>query len=386
MLTRQDLERLERETLAPYAAFSAESRGRDHPIAADWLRTEYQRDRDRIIHCVAFRKLEYKTQVYVIHEGDYYRTRLTHTMEVAQIARTLARSLRLNADLTEAVALAHDLGHTPFGHSGEMALHRMMKEAGGFEHNRQGIRVVERLEERYREFPGLNLTWEVREGIAKHRTVYDTPRVEGFEPDLAPTLEAQVVDAADEIAFHHHDLDDALKMTIVSRGDLGEFPWVDALCRELERGEGARVHGLDSFVRFRLIGHMIDLAVRDVLEQTDRNLRGAGVASLAGARAHGARLAEFSPEGEERNRQLGAFLMEKVYQHPRVVRMATKSERFVERLFELYVSAPRQLPLKYQKRISAEGLKTVVADYISGMTDRFCLEEYKRAFLPQATL
>jgi dGTPase len=386
MLTRKDLEQLERETLAPYAALSAETRGREHPIAPDWLRTEYQRDRDRVIHCAAFRKLEYKTQVYVIHEGDYYRTRLTHTMEVAQIARTLARSLRLNPDLTEAVALAHDLGHTPFGHSGETALHRMMEDAGGFEHNRQGIRVVERLEERYREYPGLNLTWEVREGIAKHRTVYDSPRIERFKPDLAPPLEAQVVDIADEIAFNHHDLDDALKMEIVSRADLADISWVDELCRDLEHGERVRTDGLDAFVRFRLIGRMIDSAVQDVLRQTDHNLREARVESLDDVRKRGSRLVSFSDEARARNGQLSAFLMEKVYQHPRVVRMATKSERFVERLFGLYASTPRQLPIKYQKRMPAEGLKSVIADYISGMTDRYCLEEYKRAFLPQITM
>jgi dGTPase len=376
---------MEHDRLAPYAAHSSETRGRDYPIDPDWLRTEYQRDRDRIIHCEAFRKLEYKTQVYVIHEGDYYRTRLTHTMEVAQIARTLARSLQLNPDLTEAVALAHDLGHTPFGHSGEMALHRLMRDAGGFEHNRQGIRVVERLEQRYREYPGLNLTWEVREGIAKHRTVYDSPEIERFESHLAPPLETQIVDMADEIAFNHHDLDDALQMGIVSREDLEQIPWVDRLCRELEGCDGPS-QKLDSFVRFRLIGRMIDLAVTDVLRQTSANIAAADVRTLDDVRRHSARLATFSPEARERNRDLGLFLMDKVYQHPRVVRMATKSEQFIERLFELYHSTPRQLPIKYQKRIPAEGLKNVIADYISGMTDRYCLEEYKRAFLPQAMM
>lgn len=383
MLTRKDFDALERQTLAPYAAFSSETRGREHPIELDWLRSEYQRDRDRIIHSAAFRKLEYKTQVYVIHEGDYYRTRLTHTIEVAQIARTFARSLRLNPDLTEAIALAHDLGHTPFGHSGEAALHRLMKDDGGFEHNRQGIRVVERLEERYRDYPGLNLTWEVREGIAKHRSSYDSPQISRFEPDLAPPLEAQIVDAADEIAFNHHDLDDALKMGIITRSELQEIPWIEAIRQELEPGENATSQELDSATRFRLIGKMIDMTVHDVLEQTDRNIHEAAVETLDDVRRHPGRLVAFSPEVRARHTELCTFLMDKVYQHPRVVRMATKSERFVERLFDLYLTTPRQLPLKYQGRIANEGLKSVIVDYISGMTDHYCLEEYKRAFLPQ---
>jgi dGTPase len=307
-------------------------------------------------------------------------------MEVAQIARTLARSLRLNPDLTEAVALAHDVGHTPFGHSGEAALHRRMADHGGFEHNHQGIRVVERLEERYREFPGLNLTWEVREGIAKHKTVYDSPDVPRFEPHLRPTLEAQLVDLADETAFNHHDLDDALKMGIVARADLEQVPWVDELCRDVERGRESASHAMESFIRFRLIGRMIDLAVRDALDQTERNIRQAGVKTLDDVRAYPERLVSLSAEARERSRRLSAFLLENVYQHPRVVRMTTKSERFIERLFDLYRTTPGQLPIKYQKRVANEGLCRVIADYLSGMTDRYCLEEYKRAFLPQVTV
>jgi dGTPase len=382
MLTREDLERVERETLAPYAAMSAESRGRDHPAKPCPMRTEYQRDRDRVIHCAAFRKLEYKTQVYVIHVGDYYRTRLTHTMEVAQIARTLARSMRLNADLTEAIALAHDLGHTPFGHSGEIALHRLMSGHGGFEHNRQGIRVVELLEERYREFPGLNLTWEVREGIAKHTTVYDSPETGRFDPDLSPSLEAQLVDAADEIAFYHHDLDDALKMGIVTRGDLRRVGWVDEICRREESQNPDRAYGEDRFVRIRLISHMIDLAVRDALERSERNIAQSGAGSIDDVRRAGRRLIEFGPEARERYRELRDFLFESVYRHPSVVRNSAKAVRFIERLFELYRTMPRQLPVKFQARIESEGLERVIADYISGMTDRYCIDEYTRSFLP----
>ena len=383
MQTREELERLEHETLSPYAAFSSETRGREHPGSPCPMRTKFQRDRDRIIHCAAFRKLEYKTQVYVIHEGDYYRTRLTHTMEVAQIARTLARSLRLNGDLTEAVALAHDLGHTPFGHSGEAALHRLMSGHGGFEHNRQSVRVVERLEERYREFPGLNLTWEVREGLAKHRSSYDAPKIERFEPDLAPPLEAQLVDVADEIAYNQHDLDDALKMGIVTRGDLNRVTWVAEVSEGLEESRpSGGSEEFDQFSRSRLIGRLIDMAVRDALGRTERNIEEAGVESLEEVRRCGNRLSAFSPAALERNAQLRAFLQENVYRHPHVVRMTSKAERFIERLFELYLSTPNQLPWKFQKRIESEGRERVIADYVSGMTDRFCIEEYKRAFLP----
>ena len=382
MQLREDYERLERETLAPYAALSAESRGRDHPVAPCPMRTDYQRDRDRVIHCAAFRKLEYKTQVYVIHQDDYYRRRLTHTMEVAQIARALARALRLNVDLAEAVALAHDVGHTPFGHSGEATLHRLLADCGGFEHNNQGVRVVELLEERYAEFPGLNLSWEVREGIAKHKTAYDAPRIPRFEPDLAPPLEAQLVDVADEIAFNHHDLDDALKMGIVSRADLERVPWVDRICRDIENAESTRPPAFDKFHRNRLVGAMIDLAVRDALEQTSRNLAEAAVDSLDAVRAHGKRLAAFSPEALERNHALRGFLGESVYRHPEVAGMASKAERFVERLFELYRAHPGQMPRKFQRRLKIDPLEVVIADHISCMTDRHCIEEYKKAFLP----
>ncbi|MBN1867636.1 deoxyguanosinetriphosphate triphosphohydrolase [Candidatus Sumerlaeota bacterium] len=382
MLTRQDLERIEQETLAPYAALSVESRGRDHRAEPCPMRTEYQRDRDRVIHCAAFRKLEYKTQVYVAHVGDYHRTRLTHTMEVSQIARTFARSLRLNADLTEAIALAHDLGHTPFGHSGEAALHRLMADHGGFEHNRQGIRVVELLEERYRGFPGLNLTWEVREGIAKHTTVYDSPDNGRFDPHLAPPLEAQLVDVADEIAFYHHDLDDALKMGILTRGDLRSVGWVDEICRREEAQNPGSAYGEDRFVRVRLISQMIDVAVRDVLDRFERNIAEARVGSIDDVRRAGRRLVEFSPEATERYRELREFLFENVYRHPTVVRYSAKAVRFIERLFGLYKSTPGQLPIKFQARIEAEGLERVIADYISGMTDRYCTDEYARSFLP----
>ncbi|MFW5870448.1 MAG: deoxyguanosinetriphosphate triphosphohydrolase, partial [Candidatus Sumerlaeota bacterium] len=371
-VTREENERQEHQVLAPWAAFSDESRGRAYPTRPDAVRTAYQRDRDRIIHSAAFRKLAYKTQVYVIHEGDYFRTRLTHTMEVAQIARSLARGLRLNPDLTEAVALAHDVGHTPFGHSGEAALNRLLEQEGGFEHNRQGVRVVEYLERRYRDFPGLNLSFEVREGIAKHSTSYDAPHVAGYNADQAPPLEAQLVDVADEIAFNHHDLDDAMKMHLLNRNDLEAVPWVADLCRQHEDILEVGPEAFDSISRNRLIGALIDMAVFDVLETTTANLREAGIGSLEDVRNAGRRLVEFSAQARERNALLRDFLFKRVYRHPYVIRMTNKADGFISRLFELYIDKPEILPYKYQDRIDGDSLETVVADYISGMTDRYC--------------
>lgn len=385
MLKRRNLEQLEASTLASYAMRSADTRGREYPIEPDELRTEFQRDRDRIIHSTAFRKLEYKTQVYMVHFGDYFRTRLTHTMEVAQIARSIARNLQLNADLTEAIALAHDVGHTPFGHGGEVALRKLMASDGGFEHNEQGLRVVEYLEERYASIPGLNLTWEVREGIIKHATSYDTPTAETrFEPLLAPTLEAQVCEIADEIAYNSHDIDDALKMGLVEEGSFREVEWAWEIVQRArtEAPPGAPA----KFVKYRAISTLIDMQVKDVLDTTERNLRGLAIKSTDDVRSNsGRRVIAFSEETSNHIRCLKDFLLRNVYMHPHVVRMNTKAERFIERLFNLYVEIPEQLPIKYQKRIAKDGLKRVIADYISGMTDRYLQEEYIKAFEPVRT-
>jgi dGTPase len=364
--------------LAPYAMRSERTRGRAHPIAPDRFRTEFQRDRDRIIHCAAFRKLEYKTQVYVIHEGDYYRTRLTHTLEVAQIGRTLARALGLNPDLTEAIALSHDLGHTPFGHSGEAALAKLLP--GGFEHNRQSLRVVEVLEERHHEHPGLNLTWEVREGIAKHATQYDSPDGAGFDPESPPTLEAQICDLADEIAYNHHDIDDAMKMGLIEEDQLRSVEWVWAIWSEQRKRmpEGVRA----KFVKFRAIGGMMDATIGDAIESTQRAIASRGIDSPEAVRKAGGRLADFSPAMKERLAELRAFLLENVYLHPHVARMQSKAEGFVRRLFEWYRSNPKLLPIKYHARIERDGAERAIADYISGMTDSFCMAEYRRAFEP----
>ena len=382
MLTGSELTAQESVTLAPYAMHSADSRGRDYQVNPDNWRTEFQRDRDRIIHSTAFRKLEYKTQVYMVHYGDYFRTRITHTMEVAQIARTLARNLGLNQDLTEAIALAHDVGHTPFGHSGETALKRILVGSGGFEHNEQGLRVVEYLEERFPEHPGLNLTWEVREGIIKHSTEYDAPSVpERFKPEWAPTLESQICDVADEIAYNSHDIDDALKMGLICENDLKAVDWVWECFTDARGGvpEATR----DKFIKYRAIGSLIELMVADVLQTTTDNLSRHSIKSVEDVRALGGRrIAGFSAGLTERQRQLKDFLMANVYRHPRVVRMATKAEKFIERLFELYVQIPQQLPIKYQKRIDPDGLERVVTDYLSGMTDRYLQQDYIRAFHP----
>lgn len=380
MLTKTEQEELEAKTLAPYAMQSRRTRGRDHRLAADAIRTEFQRDRDRIIHCASFRKLEYKSQVYLTQEGDYYRTRLTHTLEVAQIGRSLARNLRLNVDLTEAIALAHDLGHTPFGHTGEKALRRLMKDYGGFEHNAQAVRVLEQLETRYPEYPGLNLTWEVREGIIKHTTCYDDPEAERFDPELAPTLEAQVVEVADEIAFNSHDVDDALAMGMIDERALCEVEWLWDLW---EQARGAAPDGGESErIKYRAIGRLIELQMLDALEATEANLARLHVQTVDGVRSAPERIATFSESVATNNGVLRDFLMRRVYRHPRVVRMVTKAENFVERLFHLYRDVPGQLPLDHQARIERDGRERVIADYISGMTDRALLEDYIRAFEP----
>jgi len=379
LLSRELLEERELETLAPYAAHSAENRGRRYPEGEHPYRTCYQRDRDRIVHSTAFRRLEYKTQIFVNHEGDYYRTRLTHTLEVAQIARTIARVLNLNEDLTEATALAHDLGHTPFGHSGEDALRELMREHGGFEHNLHGLRVVDKLEHRYIAFPGLNLTAEVREGMAKHHTRYDHPLPSEFADGLQPTLEAQVVASADSIAYDSHDLDDALKASLLREEELrGVALWERARERaEREFGslgpENRRIH---------VVRVLINLEVTALLEQTCANLESARVESLVEVRQAGRPLVGFDRETDELRQGLQKFLMERVYQHYRVMRMATKARRFIEELFAAYIENPRQLPPSALGQVEEEGLHRVVCDYIAGMTDRYAQDEYLKLFAP----
>ncbi len=374
----------ERPDLAPYAARSHRSRGREHPEVFKDARPAFERDRDRVIHCEAFRKLEYKTQVFLNHEGDYYRTRLTHSLEVAQIARGLARRLRLNEDLAEALALAHDLGHTPFGHTGEDVLNRLAADEGGFEHNLQGLRVVTLLEERYPGFPGLNLTWELREGIVKHASSWDEPLhrgLEEYELELQPTLEAQLIDIADEIAYNNHDIDDGLEAGYITLEDLrGVSLWRETW--DLVQGKYPGLSGRRAV--YQTISHLIGRMMADLVEATETAIREAGVETLEDVRRAGRRLVRRSPEMEAKNQELKDFLHRRLYRHPKVEAMRVKAERFLTELFQAYVDHPGLLGERDLRRAEAEGLKRVVCDRIAGMTDRSCLEEYRRLFDPYA--
>lgn len=377
MFSRADIERREERELASYAMKSKDSRGRKYPEEEHPYRSVYQRDKDRIIHCTAFRRLEYKTQVFVNHEGDYYRTRLTHTIEVAQISRCVARALNLNEDLTEAIALAHDLGHTPFGHSGEEALSKLMEGHGGFEHNLHGLRVVDTLERRYPRFPGLNLSWEVREAIVKHNARKEL--FGEFSPTERPLLEAQVVEKADSIAYNNHDLDDSLKAGLITEEDLQAVE----LWRYASEKVQTKWANLDrDSKKAQTIVFLINLEVTDLIENTQKRLQKLGVSTTEEVRRCPELIAEFSPELSQQKRKLESFLWEKVYLHYRVARMADKARRFVEELFKVYVANPRQLPPDFQRWVEEEGPYRVVCDYIAGMTDRYAQDEYMKLFYP----
>jgi len=379
MLLRTDIEKRERDTLAPYAMKSADSRGRVHAEVEGRLRSSYQRDRDRIIHSTAFRRLEYKTQVFVNHEGDLYRTRLTHTIEVAQIARSIARALNVNEDLVEAVALAHDVGHTPFGHSGEEALRELMKDHGGFEHNRHGLRVVDVLERRYPGFPGLDLTWEVRESIVKHTSSYDAPELSEFAPHLRPLVEAQVVEVADAIAYDSHDIDDGLRAGILSLDDLRKVELLRITMDDLE----SRMPGLsDRYARTQLVRHLINREVTDLIEHTQARIEEAGIDSVDAVRTAPRNVVGFSSELQQQKQEIEHYLFENVYHHYRVMRMADKAKRFIRELFRAYVADPRQLPPDDQEWARDQGVHRAVCDYIAGMTDRYAQVEYLKLFAP----
>ena len=381
LITREELETREAQWLAPYAMKSAHTRGRQQPEPEDGFRTVYRRDRDRIIHSTAFRRLEYKTQVFVNHEGDYYRTRLTHTLEVAQIAVSIARVLRLNEDLVEVVALAHDIGHPPFGHAGEDALRSLMKDHGGFDHNLQGLRIVDLLEERYPNFPGLNLTWEVRESINKHRAPYEQPGLPvALDPNASALLEAQIADIADEIAYDNHDLDDGLTSGLIKEEDLrGLILWEEAR-RTIE----ARAPQMHQEVRkYQIIRELINRQITDLLQESVRRLTAHRIQSVEDVRACRERLIGCSEPMQQMRKPLKAFLWTRLYHHYRVVRMADKATRFITELFELYLKKPEQLPNTTRSRVErGEEPSRVVCDYLAGMTDRYCLEEYKKLFDP----
>ncbi len=369
--------REERE-LAPYGMRSGKSRGRRFAEAEHPLRTRYQRDRDRVIHCSSFRRLEYKTQVFVNHEGDNYRTRLTHSLEAAQIGRTVARALGLNEELTETLCLGHDLGHTPFGHSGEKVMDELMRGHGGFEHNRQTLRILEVLESRYPDFPGLNLTWEVREGLIKHQPESDRSAPAEYAPGECPTLEAQLIDFVDEIAYNNHDVDDGLASGMIT---------VEAL-RQVrlfaEAYDRVAAHKIDdpSVARHQVVRRIIDRCTDDLMAHTTASLNAGRVASVEDVRRAGRRLVGYSEEMAALVPELKDFLLKNMYRHYRVVRMGDKAGRLLRDLFHSYVSEPLQLPPQYQGRIAQDGTERVVCDYIAGMTDRFALDEHRKLFDP----
>ncbi len=377
-VTRQRLEQIEAETLAPYASLSRASQGRTYPDPEPEYRTAFQRDRDRIIHSEAFRRLEYKTQVFVNDEGDYYRTRLTHTLEVAQIGRTLARALAVNEDLVEAICLAHDLGHPPFGHAGEGILNRLTEVCGGFNHNHQTYRVVTELEQRYPDWPGLNLTYETLEGIAKHETEYDLSQIAGFDTDIGGSIEAQIANIADELAYNAHDLDDGLQAGLIALEDLRELELWRTVCDRV--GWSGTV--IDEVSRHLLIRELIGLQVGDVIHSSVRRLDALKPQSVSDVQRHRQRLVSHSDEMLRVNRQLKDFLFQNMYRHFRVARMAKRAERFVEQIFNSYVEDTRQLPKVYQARLATSDVRRVVADYIAAMTDRGALLEYRRLFDP----
>jgi dGTPase len=375
----------ERTDLAGYACRSETSQGRKHMEDFRDNRPAFERDRDRIIHCAAFRRLEYKTQVFVNHEGDYYRTRLTHSLEVAQIGRAIARKMNLNEELTEALALAHDLGHTPFGHTGEEVLDRLMEDYGGFEHNLQSFRVVDELEERYPGFNGLNLTWELREGIIKHASPYDTPQstASGFMPGVVPSIEAQLINYADEIAYNNHDIDDGLKSGYITLEMLDNI----TIWQQVSSGVRQKYPSIDDRrLVFQTISALIGLQINDVCSTLASNLEKHNIRSIEDLRLVNRTVVHFSDDITILNMELKRFLFENLYRHYRVDKMRVKSEIFITKLFETYLKYPTLLPPKYQARFDSNGLHRVICDYIAGMTDRFALDEYKRLFEPYERL
>ncbi len=380
IFTRQQLEEREWLTLAPYAMHNSAGRGRRYPEESHPHRLDYQRDRDRIVHTTAFRRLEYKTQVFVYSEGDHYRNRLTHSIEVAQIGRTLARSLGCNEDLTEAICLAHDLGHPPFGHVGEETLNHVMSEYEGFDHQRQTYRILTELEQRYPDHPGLNLTYEALEGVVKHDTDYDVVDARAYRPEERGTLECQLSNLADEIAYNTSDLDDGLRSGILDPAEVGELAIAQRTLASLDLPAEANLR--EDMVRYRFIRRLVGIEVSDAIAATSARLEQAGVESLHDLRALPDNVAVYSPDLAAENRELKRFLFEHFYRHFRVVRMAVKAERMLSNLFRAYVDEPRQLPKDTQRRAAdgAEGLHRAVCDYLAGMTDRYAIQEYRRLF------
>ncbi len=365
--------------LAPYAVSDANSRGRKIIEAAPGARSEFQRDRDRIIHSGAFRRLEYKTQVFVNHEGDLFRTRLTHSIEVAQIARSIARRLRLNEDLAEAISLAHDLGHTPFGHAGQDALNDCIKEYGGFEHNQHSQSEDAVLEERYAAFDGLNLCFETREGILKHCSVENAAKLgdvgERFLRQCRPSLEAQITNLADEIAYNNHDVDDGLRSGLITLEQIATVPLV---ATHLQQVRQAYPNLAERRVVHEMVRRMINTLVTDLIQQSERNLAAQKLASIEDVRTEPAMIA-FSPEMNEQQRVLKTFLRTRLYRHYKVMRMSTKAQRIISDLFGVFMTDHRLLPEQFQNQDETERSRAI-ADYIAGMTDRYAIREHRRIF------
>jgi dGTPase len=376
--TRQELEQIERQILAPYAQFSGDTRGREFAEAPPEWRTHYQRDRDRVIHSRAFRRLEYKTQVFLNGTGDHLRTRLTHTIEVAAISRNIASALKLNTDLAETIALAHDLGHSPFGHKGETVLARLMKGHGGFEHNQHSLRIVEQLEQKYPNFPGLNLSWEVREGLAKHHTAYDHPgRRKGFDAKNSP-LEAQIANLADEITYYSHDLDDGLDSGLLSEKKLAANVRVWAHAAKLVKKQFGSLP--DESRRYFTIRTIIDMQIRDVVENSERLIVKAGVQSADKVRLCARPLIAYSLGRRVLNLELRNYLYKNLYYNPVVHGPNLRAVKLLGRLFEYFLAHPKEIGESSQKRIKKFGLHRAVCDYLAGMTDRYVMLESERIF------
>ena len=378
IFTREQLENLEDQNLAPYGIRSKASKGRSYPENEPAYRTAFQRDRDRVLHTTAFRRLEYKTQVFINIEGDYYRTRLTHTLEVTQIGRTIARALGASEDLVEAICLAHDLGHSPFGHSGEVALNRLLKDHGGFDHNKQSLRIVTKLERRFQDVPGLNLTWEVREGIVKHETEYDISDASDYDPELRGHLEAQIANAADEIAYTAHDLDDGLRSGMITPEILNGLTLWEILVESV----GWQGSILDELSRHRLIRRLIGMTVTDLVTTTSQRLFDSRANSVEELQRLPFNVIGLSEDMNRRNRKLKDFLYNQLYRHPRVIRMQVKAERIISNLYDAYLAEPSVLPHHIQSMVEQRGLERTICDYIAGMTDRYAIEEHTKLFDP----
>jgi dGTPase len=376
--TRQELEQIERRILAPYAQFSGDTLGREFPERPPEWRTHYQRDRDRVIHSRAFRRLEYKTQVFLNGAGDHFRTRLTHTIEVAAVSRNIASALKLNTDLAETIALAHDLGHSPFGHKGETALAHLMKGHGGFEHNQHSLRIVEFLEQKYPNFPGLNLTWEVREGLAKHYTSYDHPgKRKGFEAKNS-SLEAQIANLADEITYYSHDLDDGLESELLSEKKLIQNVKIFAQAARLVKKEHGDLN--DECRRYFIIRTIIDMQIHDVVDTSEALILASEVESADDVRRYSRALIQHSAERRKLNLELRDYLYKNLYFNPVVHQPNMRAVKMLEELFKYFLKHPGEIGESSKKRVKKIGLHRAVCDYLAGMTDRYVMIEHARIF------